>query len=93
MTIAQTGGNTALATYIATYAPNDNTFYCLVTAIITGRGEDSVAQAAAWESYNTVTNQTLLAAGVPSTEARLDAGTVRVRYLLNQWWFEMHYTF
>ena len=62
-TIAKSGDNTALATSIATYAPNDNTFYCLVTAIITGRGEDSVSQAAAWESYRTVTNQTLVGAG------------------------------
>lgn len=64
VTIATTGDNTALATSIATYAPNDNTFYCLVTAIITAvSGEDSAAQSAAWESYRTVTNQTLLGAG------------------------------
>lgn len=56
-----------MATAVATFAPNDDTFYCLVKAIITGSGEDAVAQAAAWESYNTVTNQTLLGAGVTNS--------------------------
>lgn len=64
---AATGDNTALATSMAMYSPSNSSLTCLATAQIQYSGQNAIAQAAAFESYYTVMNQTVIGAGASSS--------------------------
>ena len=60
---ATTGDNTALASSIAIFSPSNDTLTCLAQAQILYSGEDSSAQSAALQSYNTTLGQAISGAG------------------------------
>lgn len=71
---AATGDNTALATSMAMYSPSNSSLTCLATAQIQYSGQNAIAQAAAFESYYTVMNQTVIGAGASSSAKVAGAG-------------------
>ncbi len=56
-----------MASSIATFSPSNSTLTCLAVAQIQNSGQNSVAQSAAWESYETVVNQTVAGAGASAS--------------------------